>query len=184
MHARTSPARPVGHNELSPARAKARVLRHLNEIHERERAAVPEIKAQIKATPGSDYGEELQRYLEETRRHTALVDERLHALGYETGTAGRLASFFQGAMARADARLLTPLDLIRPRHADDRVLERARHVAAVQASDIAGYRTLERLAAAAGDPDTEALAARLGEQEQQTFDRILGKLQTLADTLD
>jgi len=64
------------------------------------------------------------------------------------------------------------------------VLERARHVAAVQASNIAGYRTLERLAAAAGDPDTEALAARLGEQEQQTFDRILGKLQTLADTLD
>ena len=57
-------------------------------------------------------------------------------------------------------------------------------MAAVQASNIAGYRTLERLAAAAGDPDTEALAARLGEQEQQTFDRILGKLQTLADTLD
>ena len=111
------------------------------------------------------------------------MGERLHALGHETGTRGRLASVVNGAMARADARLLTPLDLIRPRHADERLLERARHVAAMQASNIAGYRTLERLAAAARDPDTEALAARLGEQEQKTFERILGKIRTLADTV-
>ena len=56
-------------------------------------------------------------------------------------------------------------------------------MAGAQASNIAVYRTLERLAAAADDRDTEALAARLGEQEQQTFNRIVSTIPTLADTL-
>ena len=74
MHARTAPARALGdHEQVSPARAEARVLRYLTEMHERERAAVPEIEAQIKAAPDGDYRAGLRAYLDETRRHAALV---------------------------------------------------------------------------------------------------------------
>ena len=89
----------------------------------------------------------------------------------------------QAGVARANARLLTPLDLLRPHDADDRIMQRARHVFAAQASNIAIYRVLERHAQAAGDPDTEALAVRLGEQEQETFDRVIAEVPALADAL-
>ena len=63
------------------------------------------------------------------------------------------------------------------------MLERARHMSAVQASNIADYHTLERLAEAAQDRDTQALAGRLGEQEQETFNRIMEQIPALSEAL-
>ena len=40
------------------AREQAKVLRHLHEIHERERALLPQIEAQLKAAPPGGYQEQ------------------------------------------------------------------------------------------------------------------------------
>ncbi len=168
---------------MTVTRDQTKVLRYLNEAHERERAAVPELRAQIKAAPLGEYRDALERQLAETRRHIGLLAERLTALGYRNGRLSGVVSLMQAGVARANARLLTPLDLLRPHDADDRIMQRARHVFAAQASNIAIYRALERHAQAAGDPDTEALAVRLGEQEQETFDRVIAEVPALADAL-
>ncbi len=159
------------------------MLRFLHQIHERERAAVPEIQAQLEAAPSGEYRDALARHLAETRDHIPLLDDRLRSLGYDAGALGGLISLVQAGVARATARRLTPLDLLRPHDARDRVLERARHMSAVQASNIADFHTLERLAEAAQDAETQALAGRLGEQEQETFNRIMKKLPALSEAL-
>lgn len=162
-------------------RAQAKVLRHLHEIHERERALLPEIQAQIAAAPRGGYRDELVAHLDETRVHIRALATRLDELGHRNGSllAGALAS-----IARAAARRLTPLDLLRPRDPGERVLQRARHAAAAHAANIADYRALDRIARAAGDTQTQALAARLGAQEQERFDAIIAEIPALTDALD
>jgi len=89
----------------------------------------------------------------------------------------------QAGVAQATARRLTPLDLLRPSDAGDRILQRARHAAAAHAANIADYRALDRIAGKAGDTETQALAARLGTQEQQRFDSIIAEIPALTDAL-
>ncbi len=54
---------------------------------------------------------------------------------------------------------------------------------AAHASNIADYRALDRIAGAEGDPETQALAVRLGGQEQEGFDAIIAEIPDLADAL-
>jgi hypothetical protein len=89
----------------------------------------------------------------------------------------------QSGIAHAGARRLTPLDLLRPSDPGERILQRARHACAAHAANIADYRALDRIAEAAGDHRTQALATRLGEQEQQRFDAIMAEIPALTDTL-
>ena len=60
-----------------------------------------------------------------------------------------------GRAWRAPRAALTPLDLLRPHDAGDRVLERARHVAAAQASNIADLPHARAARRSRRDPDTE-----------------------------
>ena len=173
------------HAEVTtPGRAQLKVLRYLHEIHERERALVPEIKTQIAAAPPGAYRDELIAHLDETRTHIKALATRLSALGYRNGSLlSGVASLVQAGMAQATARRLTPLDLLRPSDPTDRVLQRARHAAAAHAANIAVYRALDRIAGRAGDTETQALAARLGAQEQQRFDAIIAEIPALTDAL-
>ncbi|MBE2315674.1 hypothetical protein DVA67_006790 [Solirubrobacter sp. CPCC 204708] len=162
----------------------ARVLRRLHEVYERERALVPEIQAQLAAAPPGGYRDQLQEHLDETRAHIRTLAHRLDELGYRSGSLlTGLVSLVQGTVAQANARRLTPLDLLRPRDPAERILQRARHAAAAHAANIADYRALDRIAQTAGDTTTQALAARLGAQEQHRFDAIIAEIPTLTDAL-
>ena len=173
------------HAEVAaPSRAQLKVLRHLHEIHERERALVPEIQAQLSAAPAGGYRDELAAHLDETRTHIRQLANRLSELGYRNGSLlSGVVSLVQAGVAQATARRLTPLDLLRPSDPGDRVLQRARHAAAAHAANIADYRALDRIAGQAGDSETQALAARLGAQEQQRFDAIIAEIPALTDAL-
>lgn len=161
-----------------------KVLRHLHDIHERERALVPEIQAQLAVAPRGGYRDELAAHLDETRAHIRALADRLAELGHRNGSllAGVTALIHAG-VAQATARRLTPLDLLRPKDPADRILQRARHAAAGHAANIADYRALDRIAGKAGDTATQALAARLGAQEQQRFDAIIAEIPALTDAL-
>ena len=172
------------HPEVTPTRAQAKVLRYLHDLHERERALLPEIQAQLSAAPPGGYRDELSEHLAETRAHIGALATRLRELGYRNGSLlSGIASLVQAGMAQATARRLTPLDLLRPSDPTDRVLQRARHAAAAHAANIADYRALDRIAGRAGDTETQALAARLGAQEQQRFDAIIAEIPALTDAL-
>ncbi|MDA0180026.1 DUF892 family protein [Solirubrobacter phytolaccae] len=161
-----------------------RVLRRLHDIHERERALVPEIRAQLSAAPPGGYRDELEAHLAETQTHIRLLAGRLSELGYRNGSlVSGVVHLVQSGIAQATARRLTPLDLLRPSDPGDRVLQRARHAAAAHAANIADYRALDRIAGSAGDTTTQALAARLGAQEQERFDAIIAEIPALADAL-
>ena len=165
-------------------REQAKVLRHLHEIHERERALLPEIEAQLKAAPPGGYHDQLDEHRTETRAHIRVLADRLSDLGYRNGSLlSGVVSLINSGIAHAGARRLTPLDLLRPSDPGERVLQRARHACAAHAANIADYRALERQAEAAGDTQTQALAAQLGAQEQERFDAIMAEIPTLIDTL-
>lgn len=169
------------HTEVT---ARARVLRRLHDLHERERALLPEIHAQLAATPPGGYHDQLEAHLGETQTHIRLLADRLAELGYRNGSllSGAI-SLVQSGLAHASARRLSPLDLLRPRDPEERVLQRARHAAAAHAANIADYRALERLSHTAGDNATQTLAARLGAQEQERFDAIIAEIPALTDAL-
>jgi ferritin-like metal-binding protein YciE len=172
------------HPEVTRTRAQAKVLRYLHDIHERERALLPEIQAQLAAAPPGGYRDELSEHLAETRTHIRALADRLSELGYRNGSVlTGVVSLLQSGVAHASARRLTPLDLLRPSDPSDRVLQRARHAAAAHAANIADYRALDRIAESAGDPITQSLAARLGAQEQQRFDAIIAEIPALTDAL-
>lgn len=173
------------HAEVTAAtRPQLKVLRHLHAIHERERALVPEIRAQLAAAPPGGYRDELAAHLDETRAHIKALADRLSELGYRNGSLlSGVASLVQAGLAQATARRLTPLDLLRPADPADRILQRARHAAAAHAANIADYRALDRIAGHAGDVRTQALAARLGAQEQERFDAMIAAIPALADAL-
>jgi ferritin-like metal-binding protein YciE len=161
-----------------------RVLRRLHDIHERERALVPEIRAQLSAAPPGGYRDQLQEHLAETQTHIRALAGRLSELGYRNGSlVSGVVHLVQAGIAQATARRLTPLDLLRPSDPGDRVLQRARHAAAAHAANIADYQALDRIAGGAGDTITQALAARLGAQEQERFDAIIAEIPALADAL-
>lgn len=164
--------------------SSAKVLRYLHDLHERERALVPEIQAQLAATRSGDYRKQLEGQLSETRAHVRALGARLDELGYVNGSLlGGVVSLAHVGIAQANARRLTPLDLLRPRDPVERILQRARHTASAHAANIADYRALERIAHSAGDATTQSLAARLAAQEQARFDTIIAQIPALADAL-
>ena len=71
------------HTEVT---ARARVLRRLHDLHERERALLPEIRAQLAATPPGGYHDQLEAHLGETQAHIRALADRLAELGYRNGS--------------------------------------------------------------------------------------------------
>jgi Domain of unknown function (DUF892) len=76
-----------------------------------------------------------------------------------------------------------PLNLIRGSGGEEKVLKNAKDACASEALEIATYISLAKLAAAAGDRETERLAKSLLKDEQRMLGRVLDEIPGLTEAV-
>jgi ferritin-like metal-binding protein YciE len=126
------------------------LVAYIEDAHALEQMMELAIQGMISSAPDfPEFQEPLGHHLEETRRHKALLEERLRAHGGSTSKAKDTAMMF-GALG------LAALNKVR----SDTAGKVARDGFAAEHLEIACYELLERVATRAGDEQTAEVARR------------------------
>jgi ferritin-like metal-binding protein YciE len=161
---------------------KSLVLQHLDEIHAMETALVTNLRAHIAMTTDATYRKLLAKHLGETQEQVEAVDRRRAELGEEAGrglvSAG--AGLVLDAIGQALVLTKGPIDAVRARSSEERMLKNARDECATEALEIAHYDALEAVAKAAGDSETAKLARDHRAVEERTLAALRKQLPRLA----
>lgn len=160
-----------------------KIVQYLNEAHATETALIRVLQSQIAMTPGGDYRTALETHLGETRGHASRIERRLRALGDGGGAVQAGIGLAQSLLGQALALGKTPIDLLRGRGHDEKVLKNAKDACATEALEIATYIALEELARGLGDEETATLAADIRADEERMLEAIRRELPKLADAV-
>ena len=160
-----------------------KIVQYLNEAHATELALTRDLQAQIAMTPRGSYRNGLERHLDETRRHSRQVEDRLGELGQGRNPLQLGVGVVEAVAGQMVALAKAPLSLIRGSGGEEKVLKNAKDACAGEALEIATYTSLARLARVAGDTETERLANSVLKDEQRMLDRVLGELPRLTDAV-
>ena len=134
--------------------SEKKIAQYLTEARASEDALVRVLQSQIAMTPRGTYRSGLEKHLEETRRHSQRVAERLSELDTRGNPILAVYGLAESVVGQALAFGKTPLDLLRGTGGEEKVLKNAKDAAATEALEIATYTAIERLARAVGDDDT------------------------------
>lgn len=149
-----------------------RLLSYLADMHSVERQALVQMRLAPRLVSGG-MAADFHRHESETQGHLDLVGARLRAHGAEPSNAKDAAGWLGGVGMALFARVQpdTPGKL-------------AFHAHSYENMELAAYRLLERVAEAAGDPETAAAARRIGDEEAAMAERIAGRFdQAVEDSL-
>jgi ferritin-like metal-binding protein YciE len=160
--------------------SEQKIAQYLTEAHALEAALVQTLTAHVAMTPRSEYRSLLERHLAETREHAERVRGRLEELRDGRGRFQSAYGAAQTAVGQMLAAGKAPLDLLRGTGGEEKLLKNAKDEAASEALEIATYDALEALAAAAGDPETAAMASELREQEEAFLAELRALIPQLA----
>jgi ferritin-like metal-binding protein YciE len=142
------------------------------------------MKSQIAMAPRGSYRDGLETHLRETRDHATRVQRRLGELGGQGSSPIQAGvGLVQSVVGQVLALGKTPLDLVRGRGGDEKVLKNAKDACATEALEIATYTAIERLASSVGDEATQALADSIRADEQKMLDRILREIPKLTEAV-
>jgi ferritin-like metal-binding protein YciE len=161
------------------SQSEQKVIQYLNEAHATEMGLVRVLQAQIAMTPRGTYRSGLERHLGETRDHAERVRARLNELGGAASAVQTGIGAVETILGQTLALWKTPLDLLRGRSGEEKVLKNAKDACATEALEIATYTALERLARAVGDEETAELAASIRADEEQMLQRVLREIPKL-----
>jgi ferritin-like metal-binding protein YciE len=143
------------------------VIRHLEGAHAIEASLVTTLKGHIGMTPRSPYRDLLERHLDETRGHAAVIERRLDDLGAGEGLVHAALGLAETLAGQALSLAKGPLDAVRGPNREEKLLRNARDECASEALEIAAYDVLEALADDIGDTETARLAAaHRGDEER------------------
>ena len=164
-------------------RAEEKVAQYLTEGAGHRRYAGHRPSRAIAMTPSGSYRSALDAHLEETRRHSARIAERLQEL--ETGfhPVKAVMGFWEEAVGQTLALGKLPLEVLRGSGGEEKVLKNAKDACVTEALEIATYTALERLARAVNDDKTAELAASIRGEEERMLDRILKEIPALTDAM-
>ncbi|MDP9377974.1 MAG: ferritin-like domain-containing protein [Actinomycetota bacterium] len=175
-----SAATSIDDEDLAQLEAARRlVIQYLNEALATERALVTTLRAHIGMTPVSEYRTVLERHLGETQEQSNAIERRLGELGAGGSLLATGTGFAQTLVGQGLALSKGPVDLLRGKSGEEKLLKNAKDECATEALEIATYEAIEALARAVGDSKTEALARRHREEEE----RMLGDLRRLIPIL-
>jgi len=141
------------------------------------------LQSQIAMTPRGSYRSGLETHLEETRDHARRVEERLGELGQGSNPLMAVIGAAESVIGQALALGKTPFDLLRGSGGEEKVLKNAKDASATEALEIATYTSIERLAKAVGDTETEKLAADIRADEEKMLARVLREIPKLTDAV-
>ena len=161
------------------AAAEALVVQSLTEAHATEEALVTTLRAHIAMTPAGGYRSLLERHLGETRQQARAIERRLDELGAGRGLLASGLDLAQTFVGQVLALTKGPVDMLRGKSGEEKLLKNAKDECATEALEIATYDALHALAEAVGDDKTAQLALRHRGQEE----RMLEELRALIPSL-
>jgi ferritin-like metal-binding protein YciE len=163
--------------------SKRKTVQYLSEAKASEDALVRVLQSQISMTPRGSYRTLLESHLEETRKHSSRVADRLRQLGGGSNPVMAFIGMWEDVLGQGLALSKTPFDLLRGASGEEKVLKNAKDACATEALEIATYTAIERLARHVGDDQTAKLAAAIRAEEEQMLEGILRELPKLADAV-
>ncbi len=175
---------------MPATQADTKVSQYLNEAQATEQALIQTLRAHIAMTPAGSYREALEEHLTETREHSRLVQDRLGSIASGVNLA-RVAVWTAelgiGLAESVTGRMLAiwkaPIDLMRGRSGEEKLLKNAKDECASEALEIATYEALQRVAEAVGDEETAELARRIRADEERMLARLRQEITKLADAV-
>jgi ferritin-like metal-binding protein YciE len=153
----------------------AKLVQYLNEAYGLEKRLETALEAHIAMTSRAPYKKRLKEHLSETKRHGREISKRIKQLGGRAETvsapgpdpiAGAAQAVVGGAQ-KAVALAQGPLHALRGTGEDEKQLKNAKTEYASEAEEIATYITIEALAQALGDKETERLARSIRREEER-----------------
>ena len=151
----------------------------LAEAHATETAQIQTLGAHISMTPPGDYRRGLETHLRETRVHAEKVQRRLRELGYHRNPVQVGMGIGQTVLKNTLVMGKAPIDMIRGKSMEEKLVRNARDEATSEALEIATYETIENVARSIGDNETAQLASSILADEEnmlQSLREILPKL--------
>jgi ferritin-like metal-binding protein YciE len=148
------------------------IVQYLTEAHATEEALVTTLRAHIAITPAGGYRDLLERHLGETQQHASSIEQRLAELDASHGIVATGISLAQTAVGQALALAKGPVDMLRGKSGEEKLLKNAKDECATEALEIATYDALHTLAQAVGDEKTARLAIRHRGQEERMLEEL------------
>jgi ferritin-like metal-binding protein YciE len=152
--------------------AEALVIQYLSEAHATEEALVTTLRAHSAMTPAGAYRDLLERHLGETRQQARSIERRLDELGEGRGLLASGLGLAQTVVGQVLALSKGPVDVLRGKSGEEKLLKNAKDECATEALEIATYDALQTLAEAVGDDKTARLAERHRAQEERMLEEL------------
>jgi ferritin-like metal-binding protein YciE len=160
-----------------------KIVQYLGEAHAMEWAMVQTLGAHISITPRGAYRTELERHLDQTRRHAGRIERRLDKLGEGRNPLQVGFAAAQATLGQAIATAKAPVDVFRGASRAERLLKNAKDEAVSEQLEIVTYRALQRLAEAVNDDQTARLAASIRQDEMDMQTRLHEHVEVLTEAV-
>ncbi|MDP8944224.1 MAG: ferritin-like domain-containing protein, partial [Actinomycetota bacterium] len=165
------------------SRREDKLIQYLAEAQAMELALVTTLRAHILMTPRGAYRLLLERHLEETRAQARRIGERLSELGASRSLVASSLLTLQTVAGQAISLSKGPVDALRGRSGEEKLLKNAKDECATEALEIATYIGLETLARSLDDVATADLAADHRAQEERMLARLHEQLPRLTEAV-
>ena len=159
-------------NDEQRQAAEALVIQYLTEAHATEEALVTTLRAHIAMTPHGSYRDLLERHLGETQQQARTIERRLEELGEGRSLVAAGVGLAQTVVGQVLALSKGPVDMLRGKSGEEKLLKNAKDECATEALEIATYDALHTLAEAVGDEKTARLAERHRGQEERMLEDL------------
>ena len=152
--------------------AKALLVQYLHEAHATEQALVTTLRAHIAMTPAGAYRSLLERHLDETQQQARTIERRLDELDAGESVVAAGLGLAQTVIGQVLALAKGPVDVLRGKSGEEKLLKNAKDECATEALEIATYDALHTLAEAVGDEKTARLAEHHRGQEERMLEEL------------
>jgi ferritin-like metal-binding protein YciE len=150
-------------NQMSPNSLEEQLTKYLTDAHSIEEQALVQMRSAPKLAGDPEIASAFEQHRHETEEHESLVRARLEARGATPSMIKDIAGKVTGKGFALFAQFQpdTPGKLVA-------------HAFSYEHMELGAYDLLARVAERAGDSETAAAAARIGEQERAMGDRLAG----------
>jgi len=163
-----------------------KLIEFLRLAYSQEKALITTLQGHIAMAKDGDYKADLKHHLTETTGHARQIRQRLIELGYqdEEHLLQRGLGFVQSVALQGLTLAKSPFDLIRGKgNVEETMLRNARDEAMTEASEIATYLVIERIAREVGDEKTAELARTIRADEESMLNKLGEAIPDLAQAL-
>ena len=161
--------------------AQRKIVQYLQQARAMELGLERAMQEQAATAPPGSYRGAMEAHLVQTREHAMRIQTRLSQLGSWSGPLRLGLDLLERILAQTVAVGRRPLELLSGVSTEEKVLKSARDTCVNEATEIATYTALERLARSLGDRETASLAASILSEEQAMLERLLIEIPKLTE---